>query len=184
MHVDLLLKIDAAMSVNPNTIVAIDGNAAAGKTTLAKALGRIYSCDVISMDDFFLPKDLRTKERLEEPGGNIHHERFKEEVLDFLVNKQSFSYKPYCCHKEDFKQSIFVKPSKITIVEGSYALHPALADNYNLKVFMKIDPQKQLERIKARNGEKMAEKFKNEWLPMEKKYHQTFDIKANCDLVI
>ena len=32
------------------------------------------------MDDFFLPMELRTAERLEEPGGNVHYERFSAEV--------------------------------------------------------------------------------------------------------
>ena len=62
-------------------IIAIDGRCAAGKTTLAARLAKELGGDVIHMDDFFLPLELRTEERFREPGGNVHYERFKTEVL-------------------------------------------------------------------------------------------------------
>ena len=51
-------------------IVAIDGNCTSGKTTLANQLAANYDCNVFHMDDFFLPVDMRTEERLTTPGGN------------------------------------------------------------------------------------------------------------------
>ena len=44
-------------------IIAIDGRCAAGKTTLAARLAKELGGDVIHMDDFFLPLELRTEER-------------------------------------------------------------------------------------------------------------------------
>ena len=71
-------------------VAAIDGRCASGKTTLAKALAKETGAGVIHMDDFFLPEELRTKERLSSPGGNVHYERFREEVLENLKRKRDF----------------------------------------------------------------------------------------------
>ena len=52
-------------------VIAIDGRAASGKTTMAGALRLILGGSVISMDDFFLPPELRTEARLSQPGEKI-----------------------------------------------------------------------------------------------------------------
>ena len=51
-------------------VVAIDGRCGSGKTTLAAALQKEFSCAVFHMDDFFLRPEQRTEERLAQPGGN------------------------------------------------------------------------------------------------------------------
>ena len=66
--------------------VAIDGGSASGKTTLANRLGQELGCPVVHMDDFFLPPMLRSDDRLNQPGGNVHYERFAAEVLPGLKN--------------------------------------------------------------------------------------------------
>ena len=70
-------------------IIAIDGRAAAGKTTLATLLSQVLTAEIIRMDDFFLPAELRTAERLAQSGGNIHYERFCAEVLPNLKKKET-----------------------------------------------------------------------------------------------
>ena len=52
-------------------VIAIDGMAASGKSTLAARLAEELDGCVIHMDDFFLPPELRTQERLSSPGGNV-----------------------------------------------------------------------------------------------------------------
>lgn len=70
----------------PPLILGIDGMCGAGKTSLAAFLSERYSCSVVHADDFFLPPELRTAERLSEPGGNIHYERLMEEVIRPLLH--------------------------------------------------------------------------------------------------
>ena len=57
-------------------IVALDGRCASGKTTLAALLQQQTGCSVVHMDHFFLRPEQRTRERLEQPGGNVDYERF------------------------------------------------------------------------------------------------------------
>jgi uridine kinase len=167
-------------------LVAIDGDAAAGKTTLAgnlaEKMGAMGTVNVIPMDHFFLPKELRTKSRLAEPGGNVHYERFKSEILIPLLAGRPFAYRPFDCAVMDFGEEIFITPTEFTIIEGSYAHHPAVSKAYTLKIFLEIDPETQMNRIKTRNGPVMAEKFQNIWIPMEKAYQAAFNIKQNSNL--
>ena len=49
---------------NGISVIALDGRAAAGKSTLAAALAETLQAAVIHMDDFFLPLALRAPQRL------------------------------------------------------------------------------------------------------------------------
>lgn len=165
-------------------ILVIDGRAAAGKTTLANALQKEYTAEIISMDDFFLPMNLRTEERRNEPGGNVHYERFREEVLPFIGKGKDFSYGVFNCSEMDIDGTKLIAASDIIVVEGSYSHHPVFGDYADIKVFCDISPEEQLDRIKARNGEQKAEQFKSLWIPLEEKYFNSFDIKNKADIVI
>lgn len=85
--------IEAYQKVKPAGcgVIAMDGRAAAGKTTLAEELAVTLGGAVVHMDDFFLPGELRTPERLAAPGGNVHAERFVEEVLPYLRRGEAFA---------------------------------------------------------------------------------------------
>ena len=74
-------RIDELSLQRKSIAIAIDGNSASGKSSLAALLKSKYFCTVIHMDDFFLRPVQRTPERLKEPGGNIDYERFVEEVI-------------------------------------------------------------------------------------------------------
>ena len=181
--ITLFAKIDKAMKDLPHVILAVDGDAAAGKTTLSGILNLVYNCSIVPMDHFFLQPEQRNETRLSEPGGNIDYERFKNEVSQFLISYKPFSYKPFDCQIWGFGKEICVKPNKLTVVEGSYALHPKLSDIYNIKVFLSVDEEEQMRRIALRNGPEMSEKFRNIWIPMEKNYHKSFGIQDSCDFV-
>ena len=166
-----------------HTVISIDGNSASGKTTLADSLATLLNAEVVHCDDFFLPSNMRTKERLEEAGGNIHYERLKKEVIDNLKKPKVISYNAYNCSTDSFK-SRFLMNKKLIIVEGAYSNHPHLEDYADFKIFLKCDAEKQKERILKRNGEEMLKKFTNEWIPLENKYFNEFKIEEKSDLII
>jgi len=165
-----LIPILVALAGMDGGIIAIDGRAASGKSTIAKALKAIIGAEIIHMDDFFLPPELRTPERLAEPGGNIHYERFAQEVLPFIAGP--FEYKIFDCNTMTYNGTRKVPPSKWRIVEGSYSQHPKFGNYMNLRVFSDIDPQTQMERIIARNGPQMAKMFADKWIPSEERYFE------------
>ena len=69
------------LSKQSSFLLAIDGMSGSGKTTLAQSLQEKWHAHVFHMDDFFLPLEMRTPERLQQSGGNVHYERFLETVL-------------------------------------------------------------------------------------------------------
>ncbi|MBR2829754.1 MAG: hypothetical protein IKE68_04310, partial [Solobacterium sp.] len=69
------------------------------------------------------------------------------------------------------------------VIEGSYSCHPELRPYYDLTVFLDIDPQEQIERIRRRNGEERLEAFRTRWIPLEELYFREMDVEHHCDLV-
>lgn len=163
-------------------LIALDGRCASGKTTLAAALQEKTGCNVIHMDDFFLRPEQRTQRRMEEPGGNVDYERFLEEVMLPLSRGEAFSYRPYDCKKKALVDVISVTPKTITVVEGAYSCHPVLWDYYDLHVFLSVEREEQLRRIRRRNGEEAVERFRDLWIPLEEHYFTAYRIEERCDL--
>ncbi|MBQ9088745.1 MAG: hypothetical protein IJY46_08215 [Lentisphaeria bacterium] len=166
------------------SVIAVDGRAASGKTTLARQLALILETTPVHMDDFFLPQELRTPARLAEAGGNVHYERFKIEVLPKLKHNAAFAYQRFDCSKMQPGEMRHISASRWRIVEGAYCLHPTFGDYADLKVFFDIAPETQLRRICKRNGVRMAEIFAKRWIPMEEKYIKTFNIKKKADIIL
>ena len=183
LFLSLFVKIDNMLqrgSVN----LAIEGGCASGKSTLGKLLKQVYDCTVFHMDDFFLQPKQRTRERLEEPGGNVDRERFLQEVLSPLSQNIPIEYRSFDCHTLTLQPSIMLFPKKLNVVEGVYCMHPELEQYYNLSVFLDITPKQQKERIRKRNSKELAERFFNEWIPMEQRYFEAMDVKKRCDINI
>lgn len=180
----LLESIQNLKSEKSPFLLAIDGRCASGKTTLALQIKERIDCNVIHMDHFFLRPEQRTEERLAQPGGNIDWERFLDEVLVPLGQNKSFVYRPYDCHKQALSNPIQIEPRSITLLEGAYSCHPQLFDKYNYHVFISVDPDEQLRRIRARNGLNAAWIFKEKWIPLEEKYFSAFNIEKRCDLYL
>lgn len=164
-------------------VIGIDGMAASGKTTLAALLAERLDASVIHMDDFFLPQGFRTPKRLKTPGGNVYHERFKKEVVPYLHSGVLFGYRVFDAHSHAYTDTRDVWPKPVIIVEGCYCMHPSFGDIYDLKLFAEVSPAEQWKRITATRARR-AEMFKAMWIPMENRYHQTFDIRNQCDMVI
>lgn len=178
----LLSELDRRLSEGPLVLV-IEGGAASGKTTLAAAIGRHYGATVLHTDDFFLRPEQRTEARLAEVGGNLDRERFLAEVLTPLARGEEIAYRRYNCAEGQLLAPTTVRPGRLTVVEGSYAMHEAFGRYFGLAVFLAITPERQRERILARDPDK-AERFFSEWIPRERAYHEGMRVKERCDLVI
>lgn len=165
-------------------VIALDGRCASGKTTAAQVLAQKLQASVIHMDDFFLPVELRTEERLSVPGGNVHYERFREEVLGRLSGRGDFSYRSFDCSKMELGEERLVKGADLYIVEGAYSTHPALGNYMQLKIFSDVEREVQLQRIRERGGEGALKAFKERWIPLEEAYFAAYRIRETSDIVI
>jgi len=179
----LFQKIEEALRETKPFILAIDGPAGAGKSTLAKEIRCRYGGELIHMDDFFLPASLRSKNRLQEAGGNIHYERFEEEVLKGLKGNSGFSYQKFSCRTGSFTESCKLPPAAFYVIEGSYSLHPRFGAYYSLSVFLEVGSETQRERLINRSPEKWPD-FRDRWIPMEQRYFESFQIREKADIRI
>lgn len=181
---DILKEQISALINSGRAVIAVDGNCAAGKSTLADEIRSVFGGTVIRADSFFLPFCMRTDERLSEPGGNFHRERFVSEVIGGINSGSAFSYGVFDCSVGEVTHSVTVDEKSLIIIEGSYCMHPAIELEYDLKIFCTTDNKTQLSRIVKRNGEAMAEMFRNKWIPLENRYLDFYNIKNKCDVII
>ncbi len=183
----LLAQVEARLAEHSRATLVLDGDCASGKTTLAALLESVYGAAVIHMDDFFLPPALRTPARMAEAGGNIDYERFSAQVLDGLLGGGAFSFAAFNCHTGT-QTPVTVPPAPVTIIEGSYALHPRFWAAYDalhaVRALVRVDGAEQRRRILARNGEIMLARFVNEWIPLEKRYLEAYHMKQASALTL
>ena len=180
----LLLSAHAAGKKGEAKVIAVDGRAAGGKTTLAQQFATVTGAGVIHMDDFFLPADLRTEERLNTPGGNEHYERFAKDVLPCLASGAAFSYAKFDCSVMEIRGERAGPAGDLRLVEGSYCCHPALGDYMDLRVFSDVTPREQVRRVQARSDAWLAQMYVDKWIPMEEKYFKAYAIRDRADLTV
>ena len=178
---ELLEAINQIYKQKGHVTIAIDGRCGSGKTTLANKLKTYLDCHIFHMDDFYLQDYQRTKERFNEPGGNVDRERFKKEVLEPLKNQQDVLYRPLDCATLTISEGTVYPYKPINIIEGSYSCHPDLRDDYDITLFLDIDESLRLQRIEERNGKEALTMFIKKWIPLEEKYFSYFDIQNHCD---
>lgn len=179
----LYAAMENCLKENGSVNVAIDGNSGSGKSTLAELLSELFDCNVFHTDDFFLPLEKRTPERLGEIGGNMDRERFREEICEPVRAGKPFSFHPFDCSVMQLSGEVEVQPKKINIFEGSYSMHPELQEYYDIKVFLSVSSTEQSTRILERNGGLMLRRFLEEWIPMENAYFEGMKIRESCDFV-
>lgn len=169
-------------------VIAIDGRSAAGKTSLARELARMTGAGVVHMDDFFLPVRLRTAGRLAEPGGNVHYERFLQEVIPGLRENGAFAYRRFDCHSMQPGELCRVPEAEgdaaLRIVEGAYSCHPIFGEYADLKVFVDVEPDVQLARIERRGGREALEAFRTRWIPLEETYFSACSVREAADIIL
>ena len=181
--VEALQKLAEEKTKEP-IIVAIDGKCASGKTTLGYYLKNEFDANLFHMDDFFLQAHQRTDERLAEVGGNVDYERFKEDVLEPVKNAKTVVYQKFDCCTMTLGEAENILPKHINVIEGSYSQHPFFGEIFDLKVFMDISQEEQIENVRKRNGEEKLKIFLEKWIPKEEAYFKAFGIKNQSDIIV
>ena len=176
----LAQAISVVLREKGRCVAALDGMAAAGKTTAAALLCEAFGGACVHMDDFFLPPTLRTPQRLSQPGGNV---RFAEEVAPALHLGRALCYGVFDCSRMALAGMRSVPAAPLVIVEGAYSLHPFFSrELYDVRAYYSISPEVQRERILARNGPAALSAFEEKWIPMENAYAAAFGIRESCSV--
>ncbi len=186
LYAPALRAIDALLrNTQGPVIVAVDGRCASGKTTFAQRVGALFDdCNVFHMDDFFLPPEKRTPERLSTPGGNVDYERSATELFEPLRREEAVAHRRFDCSTMTMGEPEGIPFRQLNIVEGSYALHPALAGYSQLRIFFTCSPEVQLARLSRRENPESLEKFRERWIPMEENYFGSLSVESRCDITV
>ena len=81
-------------------------------------------------------------------------------------------------------KEVFLKKTNLLIIEGSYSLHPYFGKYYDLSIFLDIDKDEQIDRIRNRDGEKLLKMFIKKWIKYETNYHDYYNIKTTADIYV
>jgi len=136
-----------------NRIVMIAGPSGSGKSTVSRSLSQVYpDSTVVHFDDFqhdadFLSKDEQGYRNWDDPNFTDFELAFKsiknlkENTPITLMAKNEFD-NPNYIKGDHRRKKITVKPSKLCIVEGHYALlDPRIVGLADLSIFLAVDNQ-------------------------------------------
>lgn len=165
-------------------LIAVDGRCGSGKTGFAALASGVLVCssDVVHMDDFYLPPERRTPDWMEVPAGNMDLERFQREVLRSPDRDGGTACRPYDCQTGRLGEPVELW-EPLTIVEGTYSQHPALAGYYDYKIFLTCDREEQTRRLRAREGDYFPT-FDRVWRRLEERYFAACGTEQAADLVV
>lgn len=177
----VLIELDRLTERGGSVVAAIDGRCGSGKTRLAGLLEELFCCNVLHMDDFYLPFHLRPENWQQIPGGNMDFGRLREELLLPLSEGRPALYRPYRCAEGEMGEPVRLEPRPLTVVEGSYSQHPSMGVRYDLTIFLTCSAEVQQKRLRLREGEGFGA-FEQRWIPMEEKYFRVFGIDARSSI--
>ena len=163
-------------SFNEFTIFALEGKCASGKTTISNNLKNIT---IIDVDEFFLNNDLKTKERLNEIGGNIDYDLY-EQCLQKIKPNSTITYTIFDCSTQSYSTKTIDIKEKVLLV-GVYSYHQKVRKYIDKLCYLIVNESEQLNRLKQR---KMFDRFINEWVPLENKYYNSFDFIGEANILI
>lgn len=157
-------------------VIAIDGPAGSGKTTLAEQLSAILSdCQVIHMDDLYngwnqdLVSELAT--------------RIRQQILQPLQQNQLAQYSKYDWHQGAFTKIVTLSKCSYLILEGVGAANPKLGEYFALTIWVQAPPKLLLDRLIQRDGPQYIEQLIS-WQQHEAKYFDLLSVKSACDVVV
>lgn len=178
-----LLAIWQKMQNQQMVLAAIDGRCGSGKTTLAKCVAEVFPCRVFHADDYYLPLGQRCKGWEKKPAANMDLERLQKQVLEPASQGKEITYIPYSCQKGAYGEPQKIPAAPLTLVEGSYAQHPALAQFYDLKLFLSCETSTQETRLRVREGNYFA-MFATRWIPLEEGYIAQYGIAERANICL
>lgn len=164
--------------ISERPIVAIDGPAGAGKTTLASnihlALFPNYTSTIIHMDDLYNGWDTALSNEL-------------TEVLTYIatVHRQG---QPISLSKYDWANSIFadaelIESAQLLILEGVGSGQSAVREYLSALIWIGVDESKGLSRVLERDGEGIKEQMQK-WLITQEQHFAIEKTDNAADFVL
>ena len=175
---DLIAALSDLCKEQNSPIIAIDGPAGAGKTTLAHeiylALSLQMSVNVFHMDDLYDGWDNALGEDL-------------TKVLRYLTDQHKEN-RPAKINKYNWTTSSFeegepLAPADLLILEGVGSGDKELQDDLAALIWIDIDPEIGVKRVIDRDGAQVADEMKK-WLGAQQKYFSQHSTREKADFIL
>uniref|UniRef100_A0A0E0KNL6 CYTH domain-containing protein n=1 Tax=Oryza punctata TaxID=4537 RepID=A0A0E0KNL6_ORYPU len=132
----LLLSVQAIQALLENkgfpVIVGIGGPSGSGKTSLAQKMANIIGCEVISLESYYKPEQVRDYKYDEYSSLDIG--LLTKNIMEIRKNHKAevpcFDFEK--CRRKKFEELQVSEECGVVIFEGVYALHPAIRKSLDL----------------------------------------------------
>jgi len=159
-------------------IIAIDGPAGAGKTTLAHdiklALAQRYSITEIHMDDLYDGWDNALTPHLSEV---LTH------LTDAHKKSAAISLSLYNWHEGAFKPAIEIEKSELLILEGVGSGQMAIRDSLAALIWIDIEDSQGMARVLERDGIEIENQMRK-WLTTQEQHFLAEGTQKAADFVL
>ncbi len=162
----------------PRPIIAIDGPAGAGKTTLAEhlsvALSLRYKTTTIHMDSLYhgwsTPFDHHLKDAL---------------VKAATSHKKAIAYSlpQFNWSRNEFGEEQAVRPSELLILEGVGASQSIIRPYLAASIWIEVEPKKGLERVLLRDGQAISNEMAK-WLELQEQHFSEEESEKSADFLL
>ena len=157
-------------------LITVDGPCASGKTTFAHQLASLLRATVIHTDDFVIPHEQKTVERLAIPGGNCDAERLAAEVLSPWKNGLPVRFRRYDCKKGKMLPAEELPETQLLILEGSYCNLPMLRQYADFRLYLDTPKDLRMKRLRERESDASLRLFMEKWIPLEEAYFKAYGL--------
>jgi uridine kinase len=160
-------------------IIAIDGEGAAGKSTLAGKLQKALPRSVLVETDYFCyPPSGKDGEWWgpNVPNYGVDWKRLRDQVVvPFSKGEKVLRYE--VLNWDTYKLDRVERPhdADVLIIEGAHALRRELREFYTFSIWVDSDDKGRLDRVKKRDGAKMIPYWEKEFIPLVKAYVEDHD---------
>ena len=159
-------------------VLAIDGRAGAGKTTLANdlflALSATSPATLIHMDEIYEGWGSALGESLTERLSNL---------LEDLSRRAPHQLPIYDWNAKTFNSHRTITPTRILILEGVGSAQRIVREFATATFWLDIDSRTGLTRVLERDG-KISEPFMRQWQVDENEHHHREKTRENADFVL
>jgi uridine kinase len=169
-------------------LVALDGRAGAGKSTVAQLVGARVAALVIDGDDFYRGGDdaFWAAKSPDEKVDLVIDWRRQRRVLGRLRRGRPAAWDPYDWEADDGRLAagITAGPADVVILDGAYSARPELAHLFGLRVLLDVPRDVRRERLARREGRRGRAEWEARWGEAEDLYFERLMPPAAFDLVV
>ncbi|WP_049562856.1 uridine kinase family protein [Nonomuraea sp. SBT364] len=161
-------------SCGPVRLVAVDGPAGSGKTTLARALAAALGCQVVHSDDFPVQW---------EDGPATWFAALEEQVLLPLRHGRPGAFRRYDWVRATYAEQVVVPVAPTLVIEGVGTARASAAHLLAYTVWVEADEDVRLRRVLARDGAHLEPRWRR-WFEKEKAWFAADGTRARADEIV